>query len=154
MRKRLVPNYRRHPVEDAHWLDLQMVTAEITSEDSGHPIEFALLRDDERGWRASEPGVQTLRVLFDQPQDLRRIFLEFVEAHASRTQEFVLRWSDGRDAARDIVRQQWNFSPAGAVRETEDYRVELTGVRMLELTINPDIGGAGAYASLRQLRLA
>ena len=154
MRKRLVSQNHSPPVDVPQWLDLTMVTAEITSEDRNHPIECALLGDHEEGWRAAEPGVQTLRILFDRPQDLRRIHMTFVEPTAARTQEFVLRWSHGREAPEEIVRQQWNFAPDGSVSETEDYRVGLTGATMLELTVNPDISGTGAYASLKRLRLA
>ena len=154
MRKRLVPQVRREPADSPQWLDLTMVTAEITSEDPKHPIECALLDEDEEGWRAAEPGVQTLRLLFDQPQDLRRIHMTFVESSTARTQEFVLRWSHGLGPPEEIVRQQWNFTPDGSVRETEDYQVGLAGARMLELTVNPDISGSGGYASLRRLRLA
>jgi hypothetical protein len=52
------------------------------------------------------------------------------------------------------VRQQWNFSPAGSTLEVEDYRVELNGVVMLELSIKPDIGGLEAIASLASWRVA
>jgi hypothetical protein len=154
MRKRLVPIRSNRPADASSWLDLNMVTAEITSEDRGHPIECALLEEDELGWRAGEPGVQRLRVLFDQPQNICRITLEFVERGGARTQEFVLRWCGEGRAAEEIVRQQWNFSPDGAIRESEDYEVRLIGARMLELTVNPDISGGHAYASLRRLRLA
>jgi hypothetical protein len=154
MRKRLVPLKSNRPAAAAYWLDLNMVTAEITSEDRGHPIECALLEEDDFGWRAGEPGVQRLRVLFDQPQNISRITLEFVERSGVRTQEFVLRWSSEGSATEEIVRQQWNFSPDGAIRESEDYQVRLIGARMLELTVDPDISGAQAYASLRRLRLA
>jgi hypothetical protein len=37
------------------------------------------------------------------------------------------------------VRQQWNFGPPNSVREVEEYRVELSGVTVLELVIVPDI---------------
>jgi len=41
-------------------------------------------------------------------------------------QEFVLRWSpDGGHSFREIVRQQWNFSPPDTTREVEEYQVEL-----------------------------
>jgi len=135
-------------------MDLTMLTAEISSEESGHPIEFALLGDDERGWRAAEAGVQTLRILFDQPQTIRRIHLAFTEPSMARTQEFVLRWSPGGETLTDIVRQQWNFSPEGSVAETEDYQVDLRNVRLIELTVNPDVSGSEARASLARLRLA
>ena len=66
-----------------------------------------------------------------------------------------LRWSpDGGRSYRDIVRQQWNFSPLTATRELEDYHVELSGVTALELTIVPDQRGGEAQASLAQWRLA
>jgi hypothetical protein len=154
MRKRLISLKRTEPAGTSDWLDLNMVTAEITSEDHAHPIECALVEEDEEGWRAGQPGVQSLRVLFDRPQDICRIWLEFVETNGTRTQEFVLRWAAEGKAAEEIMRQQWNFSPDGAIRESEDYRVRLMGARMLELTVDPDISGGPAYASLRRLRLA
>jgi hypothetical protein len=72
-----------------------------------------------------------------------------------RTQQFVLRWSsNGGRSYREIVRQQYNFSPPGTTREREDYAVDLDGVTTLELNIVPDISGGPARASLAQLRLA
>jgi hypothetical protein len=128
---------------------------EITSEDPANPIESALLPGATSGWRASGPGEQTIRLLFASPLALHRIWLEFDEPTVQRTQEFVLRWSpDGGQTLHEIVRQQWNFSPHGATRQTEDHRVELTGVTLLELSIVPDISGGTAHASLAQLRLA
>ncbi len=52
------------------------------------------------------------------------------------------------------MRQQYNFSPLGATREMEDYRVDLKGVTNLELTILPDIRRGGTYGSLAELFLA
>jgi len=61
--------------------------------------------------RAAEPGAQTIRLLFDEPQELRRISLVFEEDEMMRTQEFVMRWSsDPGGPFREIARQQWNFS--------------------------------------------
>jgi len=81
--------------------------------------------------------------------------LVFEDSENTRTQEFVLRWSpDAERSFREIVRQQWNFSPPGSVRETEDYTVELSAVTALELTIVPDKSGGAARASLASLRLA
>ncbi len=138
------------------WLDLEHVAeAEITSEDPTHPIEAALLPGRGSGWRAAGSGAQTIRLRFADPQRLRRIWLRFVEPVTMRTQEFVLRWSpDGGQSFREIVRQQWNFSPQGATSETEDRRVDLSGVTVLELSIVPDISGGTAQASLAELRLA
>ena len=52
------------------------------------------------------------------------------------------------------MRQQWNFSPPQAIREVEEYWVELSGVNVLELVIVPDISGGAARASLKSLRLS
>ncbi|MEJ2366184.1 MAG: carbohydrate-binding protein, partial [Deltaproteobacteria bacterium] len=106
------------------------------------------------GWRASQPGEQTFRLLFDKPLRLKLIRLVFQEDEQERTQEFVLRWSpDGGQSYREIVRQQYNFSPPQAAREIEEYDVDLDGVTALELRIVPEISGGSARASLAQLRL-
>jgi hypothetical protein len=131
-----------------------LADVEITSEDATHPIESTLLPGEGAGWRAAVPGKQTIRLLFAHPQRLHRIRLNFVESVTERTQEYVLRWSpDAGQSFREIVRQQWNFSPQGATSETEDHRVELSGVTILELSITPDISGQGAFASIAQLRI-
>ena len=157
MRKRIIaPVQQEAAPVDQEWLNLQALTeVEITSEDPTHPIEDALLPSQASGWRASEPGKQTIRLLFTRPQRLQRIWLHFAESRAERTQEYVLRWSpDGGQTFREIVRQQWNFSPQGATSEVEDYRVELPAVTVLELNITPDISGRTAIAALEKLRLA
>jgi len=157
MRKRIIPSVQKDtPPPGEDWLDLEhLAQVEITSEDAAHPIESALLPGRGSGWRAAGPGEQTVRLLFTHPQRLRRIWLQFVEPVTERTQEFILRWSpDGGQSFREIVRQQWNFSPQGATCETEDHRVDLSGVTVLELSIIPDISRGDARASLKQLRLA
>ena len=81
--------------------------------------------------------------------------LAFEETEIERTQEFFLRWSpDGGRSFREIVRQQWNFSPPNTIREVEEYRVELPDVTVLELVIVPDISRGAARASLKSLRLS
>ena len=157
MRKRIITPVQQETASlDQDWLNMEgLAEVEITSEDAAHPIESALLPGRASGWRAAGPGKQTIRLLFANPQRLRRIWLNFVEPRTERTQEYVLRWSpDGGQSFREIVRQQWNFSPQGATCETEDYHVDLPMVTVLELSITPDISGLNAVASLAQLRLA
>jgi hypothetical protein len=136
------------------WLDLEKIaTVEVTSEDPAFPIESAL-QGREPGWRASEPGEQRIRLLFDEPVTLHRIALSFREDKAERTQEFVLRWQSAEGGqARDIVRQQWNFSPSGSTTEVEEYAVDLKDVAAVELAIQPDIAGRPAVAALSGMRL-
>jgi len=108
-----------------------------------------------QGWRAADSGAQTIRLSFDKPQRLTRILLVFEETDTERTQEFVLRWSgDGGRSFREIVRQQWNFSPPNTTREIEEYPVQLSDVTVLELVIVPDISRGTACASLKSLRVS
>jgi hypothetical protein len=158
MRKRIIQQGTGSstPDSDQEWLDLeQRVTVELTSEDAEYPIESALTMNAGPGWRAQQRGRQTIRLLFDKPHRISRIQLEFQEEERERTQEFVLRWSPDDGASwREIVRQQYNFSPPGMNRELEDYTVDLDGLTWLELSIIPDISGGEARASLARLRLA
>ena len=157
MRKRQISSTRPGVAPSGQsWLDLDRTAfVEVTSEENGYPIEGALLGVEDRGWRASNSGTQTIRLIFDEPQKLRRICLVFEDSENTRTQEFVLRWSsDTGNSFREIVRQQWNFSLPCSVRETEDYAVELSAVTVLELIIVPDMNGGAARASLVSLRLS
>jgi hypothetical protein len=156
MQKRVLEAVKPERLGGGPWLELEpLVQVELTSEDPAHPIEGALLPRSERGWRAAKPGEQRIRLLFHQPQRIRRILLRFVEAGVNRTQEFVLRWSpDGGRSFHDIVRQQYTFSPDGARSEAEDLRVELAAVTALELTIVPDQGRGEAFASLAEWRIS
>ena len=157
MRKRVIkPAASEGATAEHGWLDVEEIAqVEVTSEDAANPVESALVPGEGGGWRAAQPGEQTIRLVFDRPQRLSRIWLLFIEADTARTQEFVLRWSpDGGRTVREIVRQQWNFGPPESIREAEDYRVELSGVTVLELAIVPDKSGGEARASLAQYRLA
>jgi hypothetical protein len=128
---------------------------EVTSEDEAFPVESAFGSGYAPGWRAAAPGHQTIRLIFDHPQRLKGVSLVFEEDEIGRTQEFVLRWSaDGGSTLKEIVRQQWNFSPPESIREVEQYQVDLHDVNVLELVIRPDIAGGVARASLKNLRLS
>ena len=152
MRKSHITPTRRDARTD-HPFDLSTTASvEVTSEDKDYPIESALIPGESKGWRAAEPGTHNIRIIFDRPQKLTRISLLFEEKETNRTQEFVLRWSAEREGAlREIVRQQWNFSPPNTTTEIEEYRVDLSDVTILEMTITPDIAGGLARASLNRL---
>ena len=60
------------------WLDLErLARVEITSEDARYPIEAALTPGRQPGWRAGGPGLQVIRLLFDEPRRVRRVWLHF-----------------------------------------------------------------------------
>lgn len=157
MIKRIIgPGTEEFPSATERWLDLATVAeVELTSEDAAHPVESALLPKSESGWRAAQSGPQTIRLVFGRPQTIRQLHLEFHERESGRTQQFVLRWSSDRGRSyRELVRQQFNFSPPDTTDEREDYTVNLDNVTNLELSIVPDISGGPARASLAQLRVA
>lgn len=157
MRKSLITRIPESaPSRDQSWMDLDRIASVgVSSEDGEYPIESALLQEGKRGWRAAKLGAQTIRLVFDDPQKVKRILVVFEDTENHRTQEFVLRWaSDIKGPFREIVRQQWNFSQPDSVRETEDFGVELSEVKVLELMIVPDKSGGQVCASLMSLRLA
>jgi hypothetical protein len=157
MRKRLISTTRDNDRAAPHdWLDLdQTASVEVTSEADGYPIEGALLKDAQRGWRAGEAGVQTIRLLFDHPQTIRVIRIVFQEEEHARAQEFVLRWlSQQTGAWQEVVRQQWDFSPPHTQTECEEYNVDLPSAAALELSIRPDIGGGDSQASLQRFQVS
>ncbi len=157
MRKRLItPTQETVRSRAEGLLDVERAAmVEITSEDKDYPVEAVFASGEAQGWRAAEAGMQMIRLVFDQPQRLKRISVVFEEKESARTQEFVLRWSgDGGNSFREIVRQQWNFSPPETIREVEEYQVELASVTVLELIIVPNVSGGSARASLKSLRLS
>jgi hypothetical protein len=121
---------------------------EVTSEDPRFPIE-SVFANGAPGWRASQPGEQQIRLIFDEPVSVRHIQLRFKEPATERTQEFILRWSAAQGGpSTEIVRQQWNFSPEGSTTEVEDYAVDLESLSVLELAICPHTRRREAVASL------
>jgi len=157
MRKRILgPDNPAVPTASRIYLDLARVAqVEVSSEDGSHPIEGALLPGPGSGWMAAGPGEQVVRLLFDEPARLHHLGLLFREEFHSRTQEFVLRWSaDHGTTWREIVRQQFNFSPPVTTTESEEYAVQLQGVTTLELRIVPEISGGAARATLARMSLA
>jgi len=158
MRKRIVGRASVHDQSKfpETWLDLEHIaTVEVTSEDPNFPIESVFNASNGPGWRALEKGEQQIRIILDQPMAIKRIRLRFVETELERTQEFTIRWSSAEGGPpKEVVRQQWNFSPASSTSEVEDYQLSLDRVSALELAIRPDLIREDAPASLAEWRLA
>ena len=129
----------------------------VSSEAENHPIDNAF--DRQRGpggsrWVAEEPGDQTLIVAFDTRQTLRKVCLEVEEQDVSRGQEVQLAIScDDGQTYRELLRQEYNFSPDGATFEREEWAVNADGVTHVRLWIRPDKGGRPCRASLTSLVL-
>lgn len=158
MRKRIVGSERTIDEVQARqrWIALgQIATVEVTSEDPNFPIESVFDTNGGPGWRASEKGEQQVRLIFDHPLSVHRMQLQFLEPDHERMQEFTIRWSSAEGGQpREIVRQQWNFSPDSSTTEIEDYEVSLDRVAVLELVIRPDVSRDEALGTLAAWRLA
>lgn len=156
MRKSILSPKADHAIPSSHqWLDLEVLTCvEISSEDPLYPFENALHGDGRRGWRAAAPGPQVIRLIFDKPQSIRLIRLEFHEDGQERLQEFAVYAIRKNQARQEVLRQQWNFSPDGSTQEIEDYPVELVDVTAIELQIDPDRHDKQKVASLQSIALA
>lgn len=134
-----------------------LATVLVTSEASDFPVENAF--DDRRGpggsrWVAAEPGEQTLTVAFDAPQTVQRVTLEIEEREISRTQELQLSVSeDGGRTYREILRQEYTFSPSGSTFEREEWSVSVRKVTHVQVRIKPDKGNRPCLATLTTLAL-
>jgi XRCC1 N terminal domain len=155
MRKSIVSPSNTVSSSPSQMLDLeQIASVEISSEDAQHPFENALSGGKPGGWRAADPGPQVIRLRFDKPQAIRRIHLAFREDRVQRSQEFALFATSAAHLRREVVRQQWSFSPGGSATEVEDYSVELPDVSILELEIDPGRHDKQAIASLESIAIA
>ncbi len=141
------------------WINIETAAdIEVSSEDELFPIEQAFGETASLGWRAGTTGRQLIRLLFHEPQQIGLIRLRFVERAAERSQEVALRVrQDGEPALRELLRQQFTFSPGGSTEELENFAVDLRGVVALKLEIDPDRVNASVrsevYATLASMRL-
>ena len=132
-------------------------TIAYSSENPAHPVEH--LVDGRSGpgatrWLGAHPDVtEQIVVEFDQPQTISRLVYEVEEARCERTQEVRLEISeDGGRTYRQILVQEYTFSPAGATYQREEQRFNLHQVGQLRLTIIPNKNGSGT-ATLTSLRV-
>lgn len=159
LRKQIVPRRSGESVSFEGEISVaDVATVQVTSEQPGHPIENAF--DGCRGpggsrWVADGPGEQTVILLFDRPQTIRRVGVEIEEPAVSRTQELsVSLSSDGGRTFRELVRQEFNFSPPGTSFEREVWSASAEDVTHLRVDIKPDKGGRVGQATLTSLTLA
>ena len=140
-------------------LDLSLLaTVEVTSQDDLFPIEQAFRPEPALGWRASTPGVQSIRILFHEARPLEAVRLHFVERAAERSQQIFLRLRTRSDSdLREVARREFTFSPSGLTDEIEEIALSVDDLTALDLTIDPDHGHTGArhgiYATLTSMQL-
>ena len=128
-----------------------------SSEDPSHPVDN--LVDGDAGpaatrWvsgRVDTP--ERIVIEFDRPQSVSRLIYEVEERACERTQEVRLEAStDFGKTYRQVLVQEYTFSPGGATFEREDLRLSMEGVTHFRLNIVPNKRGSGA-ATLTSVRL-
>ena len=158
------PRLRKRPLEAnaatsaADEIDIAGCAAiAYTSEDPAHPVEHML--DGQCGpgatrWMSARPDTtEHIVIEIDRPQTISGLVYEVEETTRERTQEVRVEASeDGGQSYRQILVQEYNFSPGGATYQREEQRFNLRQVTHLRLTIVPNKSGSGT-ATLTALRL-
>jgi F5/8 type C domain-containing protein len=158
LRKRQLDAGGAKPARAADEVDIASCGAiAYSSEDPAHPVEHLL--DGRFGpgatrWISARPDmIEQIVIEFDEPQTISRLLYEVEEAVRERTQEVRVEVSeDGGRTYRQILVQEYTFSPRGATYQREDQRLNLGQVSHLRLTIVPNKNGSGT-ATLTSLRL-
>ena len=132
-------------------------TIAYSSEAPDHPVEHLLDGNSGPGatrWISARPDtVEHILVEFDRPQTISRLLYEVEETERERTQEVRVEVSeDGGRTYRQILVQEYNFSPGGATYQREEQGFNLRQVSHLRLTIVPNKNGPGT-ATLSALRV-
>ena len=153
-------NAMSEPKARGNWLDLDaLATVEVSSEAPGYGIENALvpgstrLPDPSQRWQAAVPGEAKITLRFDLPQRIERVRLHFSDTEHERSQEWALFAQFANGADREVLRQGWNFSPAGSTEQQEEYTLALDRVVALSLWVDPDRGRDRYPATLVSWRI-
>ena len=158
VRKRLLPKEGENPTAFAGEIDIaRHAVLAYTSDDPEHPIENLI--DGHYGpgstfWAGAKPNtMERIVVEFDHPQSVSWMIYEVEDCVCARTQEVRVEVSsDGGRTYRQVLVQEYTFSPAGATFQREVQRLNLPPMSHLRLTIVPDKNGSGP-AKLNSLRL-
>ena len=158
LRKQIISKRSEEPIAlEGEMPIADVATVQVTSEAADHPIDHVFDRSRGPGgsrWVADTPGEQSVILVFDSPRTIRQIGLEVEELTVSRTQELAVSVSaDGGRTYRELVRQEFNFSP-GTSFERERWSVSADAVTHLRLEIKPDKGGRIGRATLTSLAVA
>jgi hypothetical protein len=158
IRKRLMSEESCTPPGRSGEIDIaNRATLVYSSEDPDHPLEHLIDGHGGRGatrWASARPNTAERIVLeFDDPQQISRLVYEVDECCQPRTQEVRVEVStDHGRTYRQVLAQEYTFSPQGATFQHEDLRLDLPAITHLSLTVVPNKGGSGV-ATLTSLRL-
>ena len=157
LRKKIIPSRTVTNLPgSANTLDIiQNTEVIVTSESADFPLDNIVDRSTGSGstqWVAETCGLQTLFFKFDTPQNISRIVYEIEEHEVARTQEVSLEVSTDSGAHfREILRQEYNFSPDGSTFQREELNLDLPQTTDLKMIIKPDKGDLNCRAKLNHI---
>jgi len=158
IRKRLMSDKVSMTQDSAGEIDIARYAAlAYSSEDPKHPLEHLIDRHFGQGatrWASAVPdATEYIALEFDHVQGISRLIYEVEERQEQRTQEVRIEvWSARDRSYRQVLVQDFNFSPQGATFEHEDVQLDLPAISHMRLTIVPNTRGSG-IATLTSLRL-
>jgi hypothetical protein len=129
--------------DDIEWLDLdEVAVVTIVSGGRQMPRPSGI-------WSINAPGEQLIEIRFHEPTSVSHLRLISSEIEQDRTQEITVWASLNRgEQHRELLRQQFNFSPNGATEEIEEYAPRLAAVSAIQLRVVPSIDGRKAVARI------
>ena len=129
--------------DDIEWLDLdEVAVVTIVSGGRQMPRPSGI-------WSINAPGEQLIEIRFHEPTYVSHLRLVSSEIEQERTQEITVWASLNRgEQHRELLRQQFNFSPNGATEEIEEYSPRLAAVSAIQLRVVPSIDGRKAVARI------
>ena len=126
-----------------------------TSESEAHPLDNIVDGSTGPGssqWVAGTAGPQTLIFKFDAPRHIAGLVYETEEKEVARTQEVSFEVSTDQGAHfREILRQEYNFSPDGSTFHREELAFDLPAATDLKMVIKPDKGNRDCRAKLNYI---
>jgi len=158
MRKRLMSEQVSRHADRPGEIDVaSLATFHYSSEDPDHPLEHLIDGRCGRGgtrWASARPNTtERIELEFEPAQRISRLVYEVEEHRVERTQEVRVEVStDHGRTYRQVLAQDYTFSPEGATFQHEELHLEVPPLTHLKLTIVPNKGGPGV-ATLTSLRL-
>lgn len=158
MRKRLMSEQISSCAGKPGEIDVaSLATFRYSSEDPVHPLDHLIDGRCGRGgtrWASARADTtECIELEFDPPQEISRVIYEVEEYRVERTQQVRVEISvDHGRIYRQVLAQDYNFSPKGATFQHEELHLDVRPITHMRLTIVPNKGGSGV-ATLTSLRL-
>ena len=159
MHKRLMSEQVSHRAGRTGEIDVaSLAMFRYSSEDPVHPLDHLIDGRGGRGgtrWAGARANTtECIELEFDPAQEISRLVYEVEEYLVERTQQVRVEVSvDHGRIYRQVLAQDYNFSPEGATFQHEEVDLEVGPITHLRLTIVPNKSGSGV-ATLTSLRLS